>query len=147
MYGEKLSAAYLQRVGRYTDPFTARVPKVAFIQGRITISAAVTRARSLTPTDAYPNWNTGLLAQRDVYNALVRGRRAAADAVLDFAANAVLGETSADTSLFGDNLHPKSLSYSYLASAPSGAYSASNTYYAALLFILLATPLGSSYIP
>lgn len=172
VHGERLSTADAGRTGRYGGTAVAGVPNVAFIQGGINDIGAGTTGANLyanttTPLVAYLQglgykvvvctllpradgpWTGAMEAERDAYNAAVAGNAAAADAVLDLTANPTMGPDAAasDTTLYGDNLHPTSLGYAWLAGAPSGTYANAATYYDKLRDVLRTTALGGSYVP
>ena len=169
-HGETMGTAYAQRVGRYATTFVSGIPNVAFIQigtndiGNGT-AASDLYANTTSPFVAYlqavgykvavctltprqrADWTAAQEARRTDYNALVVGNAAGADLVLDLTDNPTMGSSAANTSLYGDNLHPTSLGYRYLAGAPSGTHADPATYYAALTAVLRTTALGPVYVP
>jgi lysophospholipase L1-like esterase len=171
VHGEKMSSAFNQRVARYTPTFVSGIPNVAFLQyGTNDLGAGATGAAlyantatpfvsflkglgfkvvicTLLPRSDGP-WTAAMEAERLAYNDAVRTGAATADAVLDLAANAAMGEGNAsDPARYPDALHPSSLGYRFLAGAANGIYSGPQTYLAKLTDALRSPDLGASYVP
>lgn len=163
IHGQTLATEYTGRVARFSTLFTASYPCVFFIEGGTNdIANATTGANlyanttapliaylkglgfkavagTLLPRTGSTGWTAAMENERLAYNALVVANSAAADLVLDLAADPVMGATSApaDTAKYVDKVHPTSTGYGYLAPL----------YTAALQTVLRTTALGASYVP
>lgn len=148
---------------KYATLYQAGRPSVIFIQGGTNDLGGGTTGANLYANSAAPfitylkglgykvvlctilprtgssGWTGAMETQRLAYNDLVRTNSAGADLVLDLASDSVMGPTAAcaDTSLYGDALHPANGGHAVLGPL----------YKAALQTVLRTTALGGSYVP
>lgn len=163
VHGQTLLTEYTGRVARFGTLFTAACPCVFFIEGGTNDIASSTTGANLYANTAGPlvtylkglgfkvviatllprtgstGWTAAMETERLAYNALVVANSAAADLVLDLAADPVMGAATApaDTAKYVDKVHPTTTGYGYLAPL----------YTAALQTVLRTTALGASYVP
>jgi phospholipase/lecithinase/hemolysin len=162
IHGTTLATQYAARTRFTTNVYNAARPCVFFMQAGtndlVTTTGATLYANTATPYVTYlkglgykvvictvlprtgsSGWNASMEAERLAYNSLVVSNGAGADLVLDLASDSVMGPTTAcaDTSLYGDSLHPATAGHARLATL----------YRAALQVVLRTTSLGGSYVP
>lgn len=176
--GQTAAQVYAARAAQYGAFHTAARPSIAFVQAGINDVMAGTTGPAiygdattgstfrtiaylkglgykvvvctLLPWAGSANYTAAREAERQAYNAAVRGNAAGADHVLDLAAHPVMGDAAAstgDTSLFVDALHPTTLGYRWLAGGASGAYAGQFTYYHALQQVLRTAVGDTGYTP
>jgi hypothetical protein len=164
VHGQTLATEYGARVARFGSLYDAAKPCVVFLEGGTNdIFTAATAGATLYSATTAPfvtylqglgfkvvvctilpqtnstNYTAGKETERLAYNSLVVANSAAADLVLDIAANATMGDVNAplDTAKYCDKIHPTTTGYGYLAPL----------YTAALQTVLRTTALGGSYVP
>jgi len=173
--GTNIEGIYAARVARFSNALISGMPNIFFMQAGSNSfnstpgTGAGVYSTTTTPFITYlqglgfkvcvctilPRSDFGVGGAQDNnrldYNTAVRANAAAADYVLDLVAHPLLGGTTNNTTYYTNEsskwVHPNSEGYRYLAGAPSGTYSGTYTYFAALQAMLRTATGNSSYVP